>query len=201
VTVSRRSPSPTTGSCSASSSSTGRRKRGINPILGSELYQAIGSRHDQQSGGADGKQRAHHLTVLAEDDTGYRNLMALSSSRAYLEGYWYKPRIDMELLEHHEGLIVLSGCLGSEVNQHLLRGDEEAARAAMATSATCSVRTATSSSCRTMASPSSGACGRCSSGWPPTSGCAPSSPTTRTTRARTTSPRTTRCCASRPARS
>jgi DNA polymerase-3 subunit alpha len=103
-------------------------KRGLNPILGSELYQAIGSRRDQQSGGADGKQRAHHLTVLAQDDTGYRNLMALSS-RAYLEGYWYKPRIDMELLsEHHEGLVVLSGCLGSEVNQHLLRGDEDAAR-------------------------------------------------------------------------
>jgi DNA polymerase III subunit alpha len=107
-------------------------QRGIRPILGSELYQAIGSRHDQESGGADGKQRAHHLTVLAQDDTGYRNLMTLSS-KAYLEGYWYKPRIDMELLEqHHEGLIVLSGCLGSEVNQHLLRGDESAARARMA---------------------------------------------------------------------
>ena len=107
------------------------RERGLNPILGSELYQAIGSRHDQQTGGADGKQRAHHLTVLAEDGTGYRNLMTLSS-RAYLEGYWYKPRIDMELLsEHHQGLIVLSGCLGSEVNQHLLRGDEDAARRVM----------------------------------------------------------------------
>ncbi len=107
------------------------RDRGLNPILGSELYQAIGSRHDQQTGGADGKQRAHHLTVLAEDGTGYRNLMTLSS-RAYLEGYWYKPRIDMELLsEHHQGLIVLSGCLGSEVNQHLLRGDEDAARRVM----------------------------------------------------------------------
>lgn len=106
-------------------------ERGLNPILGSELYQAIGSRHDQQTGGADGKQRAHHLTVLAEDDTGYRNLMALSS-RAYLEGFWYKPRVDMELLaEHHQGLIVLSGCLGSEVNQHLLRGDEDAARRVM----------------------------------------------------------------------
>lgn len=108
------------------------KKRGLNPILGSELYQAVGSRRDQESGGADGKQRAYHLTVLASDDTGYRNLMALSS-RAFLEGYWYKPRIDMELLdEHHEGLIVLSGCLGSEVNQHLLRGDEDGARRIMA---------------------------------------------------------------------
>jgi DNA polymerase-3 subunit alpha len=109
------------------------RARGVRPILGSELYQAIGSRHDQQQGGADGKQRAHHLTVLAQDPTGYRNLMALST-RAYLEGYWYRPRIDMELLaEHHEGLIVLSGCLGSEVNQHLLRGDEAAARTTLGT--------------------------------------------------------------------
>jgi DNA polymerase-3 subunit alpha len=108
------------------------RERGLNPILGSELYQAVGSRRDQESGGADGKQRAYHLTVLAEDRTGYHNLMALSS-RAYLEGYWYKPRIDMELLDqHHQGLIVLSGCLGSEVNQHLLRGDEDAARRVMA---------------------------------------------------------------------
>ncbi len=109
------------------------RARGVRPILGAELYQAIGSRRDQEQGGADGKQRAHHLTVLAESPTGYRNLMALST-RAYLEGYWYKPRVDMDLLaEHHEGLVVLSGCLGSEVNQHLLRGDEEAARRTMAT--------------------------------------------------------------------
>ena len=108
------------------------RARGVRPILGSELYQAIGSRHDQQQGGADGRQRAHHLTVLAESPVGYRNLMTLST-RAYLEGYWYKPRIDMELLEaHHEGLIVLSGCLGSEVNQHLLRDDVDAARRSMA---------------------------------------------------------------------
>ncbi len=108
-------------------------KRGVNPILGSELYQAIGSRHDQQSGGADGRQRAYHLTVLAEDDTGYRNLMALSS-RAYLEGYWYKPRVDMELLDtYSKGLVVLSGCLGSEVNQHLLRDDEAAARETLGT--------------------------------------------------------------------
>ncbi|MGA1774802.1 MAG: PHP domain-containing protein, partial [Nitriliruptoraceae bacterium] len=63
------------------------RARGVRPILGAELYQAIGSRHDQQQGGADGKQRAHHLTVLAESTTGYRNLMTLST-RAYLEGYW-----------------------------------------------------------------------------------------------------------------
>jgi DNA polymerase III subunit alpha len=104
-------------------------REGVKPILGSELYQAIGSRHEQRLGGADGK------TALLPPDgvgsrttTGYRNLVSLST-RAYLEGYWYKPRVDLELLaEHSEGMIVLSGCLGSEVNQHLLKGDEAAAR-------------------------------------------------------------------------
>ncbi|MCC5948312.1 MAG: DNA polymerase III subunit alpha [Nitriliruptoraceae bacterium] len=101
---------------------------GINPILGSELYQAIGSRHDQQLGGADGKTRYFHLTTLAADDTGYRNLVALST-KAYLEGTWYKPRVDKELLAaHSEGMVVLSGCLGSEVNQALLKHDEDEAR-------------------------------------------------------------------------
>jgi DNA polymerase III subunit alpha len=105
---------------------------GVAPILGSELYQAIGSRREQRTGGADGKQRYHHLTVLAQDDAGYRNLMALSTA-SYLEGYWYKPRIDTELLAAHaDGLIVLSGCLGSEVNQHLLRDDLIAARQTLA---------------------------------------------------------------------
>jgi DNA polymerase III subunit alpha len=104
------------------------RKAGINPILGSELYQAIGSRRDQQLGGSTGRDRYHHLTVLAQDDVGYRNLIAVST-RAYLESYWYKPRVDLELLEEHgDGLVVLSGCLGSEVNQNLLKGDERAAR-------------------------------------------------------------------------
>lgn len=102
-------------------------REGVRPILGAELYQAIGSRREQRLGGSDGKQRYYHLTVLAQDDVGYRNLVSLST-RAYLEGTWYKPRVDMELLaEHAEGMIVLSGCLGSEVNQHLLKGDEAAA--------------------------------------------------------------------------
>lgn len=107
-------------------------RAGVTPILGSELYQAIGSRRDQQLGGSDGRQRYYHLTVLAENDAGYRNLIELST-RAYLEGYWYKPRIDLELLEqHHEGLIVLSGCLGSQVNQHLLKDDEAGATQVLA---------------------------------------------------------------------
>jgi DNA polymerase III subunit alpha len=105
--------------------------RGVKPILGSELYQAIGSRRDQVHGGSDGRQRYFHLTTLAADDTGYRNLVKLST-KAYLEGYWYKPRVDKELLaEHSEGMVVLSGCLGSEVNQHLLAGDEAGARQAL----------------------------------------------------------------------
>ncbi|GGI04361.1 DNA polymerase III subunit alpha [Egicoccus halophilus] len=101
---------------------------GVNPILGSELYQAVGSRHDQRLGGSDGRQRYFHLTTLAQDDVGYRNLVKLST-KAYLDGYWYKPRVDKELLAaHSEGMVVLSGCLGSEVNQALLKGDEDEAR-------------------------------------------------------------------------
>ncbi|MEX0869797.1 MAG: DNA polymerase III subunit alpha [Nitriliruptoraceae bacterium] len=102
--------------------------RGVRPILGSELYQAVGSRHEQRLGGADGRQRNFHLTALAATDAGYRNLVALST-RAYLEGYWYKPRVDLELLdEHSDGMIALSGCLGSEVNQRLLADDVDGAR-------------------------------------------------------------------------
>jgi DNA polymerase III alpha subunit len=102
----------------------------VTPILGSELYQAQGSRFDQTR--TPNGDRYYHLTALAINDTGYRNLVQLST-RAYLEGYWYKPRIDKELLaEHHEGLVILSGCLGGEVNQALIRGDEAAAKQSLA---------------------------------------------------------------------
>jgi len=113
---------------------------GVTPILGSELYQAQGSRFDQQrtpgwttpDGDAEGNARYYHLTALAENDEGYRNLVQLST-RAYTEGYWYKPRVDMELLaEHHHGLIVLSGCLGGQVNQLLAAEGEGAAKQVMA---------------------------------------------------------------------
>jgi len=101
--------------------------RGVRPILGSELYQAVGSRHEQRLGGADGRQRYFHLTSLAATDTGYRNLVELST-RAYLEGHWYKPRVDLELLsKYSDGMIALSGCLGSEVNQRLLADDVDGA--------------------------------------------------------------------------
>ena len=119
------------------------RAHGVKPIIGTELYMAPtsrfakGTRRPGPDAGADvaGGSRQepyHHLTVLAETQQGYRNLMKLVS-RAYLEGYWYKPRADKELLaELSEGLICLSGCLGGEVNQKLLAGDRAGAREAAA---------------------------------------------------------------------
>ena len=113
------------------------RSQGIKPILGSELYMAYDSRLERPSrrgkvddsgGDADGgKKLYYHLTTLAENATGYRNLIQLSS-RAFMEGYYYKPRVDWDLLDQHsEGIIATTGCLGGHVLQHLMRGDEEAA--------------------------------------------------------------------------
>ncbi len=116
------------------------RSAGVNPVIGTEAYMAAESRRerpvrrgrmdDDTGGDAEGGQKLYyHLTLLAENDRGYRNLMALSSA-AYLEGYYYKPRIDWELLErHHEGLIATTGCLGGVVLQALLAGDEPRAKA------------------------------------------------------------------------
>jgi DNA polymerase-3 subunit alpha len=104
---------------------------GVKPILGSEIYMAPTSRYTRGSRMA-GDEPYYHLTLIAENNTGYANLMKLVS-RAYLEGYWYKPRADKELLaEHHEGLICLSGCLGAEVNQLLLAGNYDGALEAAA---------------------------------------------------------------------
>ena len=106
------------------------KKHGVNAIIGCELYLAPESRRNSTMLTLEGK-RYYHLTVLAENEVGYRNLMKLTS-RAYAEGYWYKPRVDRELLhEHREGLIVLSGCLGGEVNQKLLAGKLDDARDTM----------------------------------------------------------------------
>ncbi len=102
-------------------------KAGVKPILGSELYVAPGSRFERssQDGGYEG---ASHCTVLARTAAGYANLMKLVS-KAYLEGYYYKPRVDRELLaQHADGLLVLSGCLNSEVSRMLSAGDAEKAR-------------------------------------------------------------------------
>ena len=101
---------------------TGCEKAGVKPILGCELYVAPGSRFERssQDGGYEG---ASHCTVLARTRAGYANLMKLVS-KAYLEGYYYKPRVDRELLaQHADGLLVLSGCLNSEVSRLLSAGD------------------------------------------------------------------------------
>ena len=97
-----------------------------------------------------------HLTLLAETTQGYRNLIKVSS-HAYLDGFYYKPRVDFELLEqHHEGLVATTGCLGGAVSQALLAGDDDArARARRRASRRSSGATPSSSSCRTTACPSS----------------------------------------------
>jgi DNA polymerase-3 subunit alpha len=94
------------------------KKRGINPILGCEIYVAPKSRHDRNPGPAG--ERTHHLILLAENNTGYGNLLKLVSL-ANFEGFYYKPRVDKELLAtYHEGLVALSACLHGEVAAHLL---------------------------------------------------------------------------------
>jgi DNA polymerase-3 subunit alpha len=102
-------------------------KAGVKPILGCELYVAPGGRKERgsQDGGYEG---ANHLTVLVRNRTGYQNLVKLVS-RAFLEGFYYKPRVDRELLaQHADGLLVLSGCLNSEVSRMLSAGDPVRAR-------------------------------------------------------------------------
>jgi DNA polymerase-3 subunit alpha len=89
---------------------------GVKPIIGIEAYLTEGSRFDRPVGNAN---RRYHMNLIAENETGYRNLLQLSS-RAFLEGYYYKPRMDLDLLaEHAEGIIATSGCLGGMVAQHL----------------------------------------------------------------------------------
>ena len=98
---------------------------GINPVLGCEVYVAPGSRFDRETGG---DERYYHLVLLAENNTGYQNLMKIVS-RGFTEGFYYKPRVDMELLEkYHEGIIALSACLAGEVARNITRGSYEDAR-------------------------------------------------------------------------
>src|SRR5579884_1377689 len=110
---------------------------GLNPVIGTEAYMAGESRFerptrrgrldDNGGEGDEGQKLYYHLTLLAETTQGYRNLMKLSSE-AYLTGYFYKSRVDWDLLErHHEGIIATTGCLGGVVLQALLRGDVEGA--------------------------------------------------------------------------
>ena len=114
------------------------RDRGIKPILGTEAYMAHDTRFERpsrrgrvdDSGGETdgGRKLMYHLTLLAENDVGYRNLIQVAS-RAFMEGYYYKPRVDWDVLaEHSEGLIATTGCLGGHVLQALLRDDFDDAR-------------------------------------------------------------------------
>ncbi|WP_027087912.1 DNA polymerase III subunit alpha [Cohnella panacarvi] len=102
------------------------KEHGIKPILGMEAYITAGARHDKQSRK---DQPIYHLTLLAKNETGYRNLMKLTSI-GHLEGFYYRPRIDFEVLSSHaEGLVCLSGCMSSELSQLLAADKYEEAKA------------------------------------------------------------------------
>lgn len=106
------------------------REVGIKPILGCEVYVAPSSRFDRENGA--GEDRYYHLILLAENNTGYKNLMKIVS-KGFVDGFYYKPRVDLDLLEtYHEGIISLSACLAGEVQKYLARGMyEEAKRSAL----------------------------------------------------------------------
>ncbi|MBI4430253.1 MAG: DNA polymerase III subunit alpha [Candidatus Omnitrophica bacterium] len=99
--------------------------KGIKPIVGIEAYVASGSRFEKAAPGH--QEHTYHLSLLVRNEQGYKNLMKLSSL-AYTEGFYYKPRMDKEILrEHHEGLICLSGCLASELARQVIGGQREKA--------------------------------------------------------------------------
>lgn len=96
------------------------KEAGIKPILGCEVYVAPNSRFDKELTG--GEERYHHLVLLAENNKGYENLTKIVS-KGFTEGYYYKPRVDMEVLqEYHEGIIALSACLAGEVQRYITKG-------------------------------------------------------------------------------
>ena len=99
---------------------------GINPVIGCEVYVAPNSRYDKELTG--GEDRYYHLVLLAENNTGYQNLMKIVS-KGFTEGYYYRPRVDMEVLrEYHEGIIALSACLAGEVQRYISKGLYDEAR-------------------------------------------------------------------------
>ncbi|HXE42444.1 MAG TPA: PHP domain-containing protein, partial [Candidatus Baltobacteraceae bacterium] len=101
--------------------------KGIKPIIGCEVYVAPGSRLEKKQGTGT-RDVYHHLGLLAKDETGYKNLIKLTTA-AHLEGYYYKPRIDKEILAaHSEGLIALSGCLASEIPDLIMKDQLDKAR-------------------------------------------------------------------------
>ena len=96
---------------------------GINPVIGCEVYVTSGSRHDKEL--IKGEDRYNHLVLLAENDLGYHNLMKIVSA-GFIDGFYYKPRVDMEILEkYHEGIIALSACLAGEVARAMVRNQYE----------------------------------------------------------------------------
>ena len=106
------------------------KEAGIKPIIGCEIYVAPGSRFDREN--VNGEDRYYHLILLAENNVGYQNLMKIVS-KGFVEGFYYKPRVDFEVLrEYSEGIISLSACLGGEVQRYLTRGMyEEACKSAL----------------------------------------------------------------------
>lgn len=101
------------------------KQAGIKPIIGCEVYVATRTRFDREPGKDDNQ---YHLVLLAENQEGYRNLVKMVS-QAFIEGFYYKPRVDLELLsQHHQGLIALSACLAGEIPHLLLAGQKEQAR-------------------------------------------------------------------------
>src|SRR5213075_3065179 len=104
------------------------KKEGIKPILGIEAYMAPGDRRERTTPGGNAGEAAYHLLLLAQNLEGYKNLLKLSSI-AYREGFYYKPRIDKEVLrEFSKGLIATSACLGGEVASALMKRDAKTAR-------------------------------------------------------------------------
>ena len=130
------------------------REAGINPILGCEVYVAPNSRFDREVGG--GEDRYYHLVLLAENNTGYANLMKIVS-KGFVEGYYYRPRVDKELLKkYHEGIIALSACLAGEVPRYIQKNlYDEAKKRALEYRDIFGGKTITSWSCRITAFPSS----------------------------------------------
>src|SRR5437763_532755 len=105
------------------------RKEGIKPIIGMEAYMAPGDRRERSTPGGNAGDAAYHLLLLAQDLEGYKNLIKLSSI-AYREGFYYKPRIDKEVLrQFNKGLIATSACLGGEVASAFMKRDAKVARA------------------------------------------------------------------------
>ncbi len=103
--------------------------QGIKPLLGSEVYVAPGSRFDREPTQR-GDDRYYHLILIAENNQGYSNLMKIVS-KGYVDGYYYRPRVDREVLEqYHEGIICTSACLAGEVQKNLARGMYEEAKSA-----------------------------------------------------------------------